>query len=230
MILVISIIFLYNHVMSELKVTIDNEEYRVIIERKIRTKNLYLRVRDNLDIYVTGNICYSNQVILDFIHDNEKAILKSINRIKNKKKKEEYFYYLGVKYDVVYLNQNKITFGDRKVFLPYDFNLDNWYKKEAKKIFKEELDKVYQSYIYQIPYPSLTIRNMKTRWGVCNYKKCRITLNLELIKKDKIYLDYVIVHELSHLIHHNHSKEFWKCVENNFKDYKKIRKELKEDE
>jgi predicted metal-dependent hydrolase len=74
------------------------------------------------------------------------------------------------------------------------------------------------------------IRNMKTRWGVCNVKTHKVTLNLELIKKDLIYLDYVIVHELSHLLHANHSKAFWQCVEDNFKDYKKIRKELKEDE
>ena len=71
---------------------------------------------------------------------------------------------------------------------------------------------------------------MKTRWGVCNVKTHKITLNLELIKKDIRCLDYVIIHELSHLLYANHSKEFWKCVEDNFKDYKKIRKELKDDE
>ena len=71
---------------------------------------------------------------------------------------------------------------------------------------------------------------MKTRWGVCNVKTKKITLNLELIKKKIECLDYVIVHELSHLLYANHSKEFWNCVGNNFKDYKKIRKELKEDE
>ena len=67
---------------------------------------------------------------------------------------------------------------------------------------------------------------MKTRWGVCNVKTHKVTLNLELIKKDKKYLDYVIVHELSHMLHANHSKEFWKCVEANCPDYKKLRKEL----
>ena len=59
---------------------------------------------------------------------------------------------------------------------------------------------------------SLTIRKMKTRWGVCNYKTKRVTLNFNLIKKDIKYLDYVIVHELSHLLYPNHSKNFWKYV------------------
>ena len=71
------------------------------------------------------------------------------------------------------------------------------------------------------------IRDMKTRYGVCNTKLKKITLNLELIKRDVIYIDYVIVHELSHLIHPNHSKDFWGVVEEVMPNYKKIRKELK---
>ena len=69
---------------------------------------------------------------------------------------------------------------------------------------------------------------MTTRWGVCNIKLKTVTLNLELIKRDSKYLDYVIVHELSHLIHPNHSREFWNLVEENIGDYKKYRKEMKE--
>ena len=68
---------------------------------------------------------------------------------------------------------------------------------------------------------------MTTRWGVCNTKSKTITLNLELIKRDTKYLDYVIVHELSHLIHANHSKEFWSLVEENCPDYKKIKNNMK---
>ena len=69
---------------------------------------------------------------------------------------------------------------------------------------------------------------MKTRWGVCNRKDNSVTLNLELIKRDLKYLDYVIVHELSHLIHGDHSPSFWKLVEENMPDYKKYREEMKD--
>ena len=68
---------------------------------------------------------------------------------------------------------------------------------------------------------------MTTRWGVCNVKDKSVTLNLELMKRDLKYLDYVIIHELSHLIEANHSDKFWKIVEENCPDYKKIRKEMK---
>ena len=191
---------------------------------------MYLRVKDDLNIYVTCNILYSDKMILDFIEKNEKSIIKMLQRIKKKKEKEECFYYLGKKYDVVYVNNQEIFFGEEKVFVPNNWNINKWYLKEAEKVFSKELEEVYQKFLYDIPYPSLTIRKMKTRWGVCNVKTKRVTLNLELIKKDLKYLDYVIVHELSHLLYANHSKEFWKCVEDNCPNYKKIRKELKENE
>ena len=68
---------------------------------------------------------------------------------------------------------------------------------------------------------------MKSKWGVCNVTKGIITLNLELIKLDLKYLDYVIIHELSHLIHPNHSPKFWSLVSKYIPDYKKYRKEMK---
>lgn len=216
--------------MSSIKIELDNDIYNVIVERKRSTKNTYVRIHDNLDIYVTCNTLTSDRFIINLINSKEKQILKMITRVKRKQEKEESFYYLGKKYDLVYLNKKGITFGEEKVFVDPSFNLDKWYKREALKVFQMELDRVYQEFIYQIPYPSLTIRKMKTRWGVCNVKTHKITLNLELIKKDIKYLDYVIVHELSHLLYANHSRDFWKCVEENFKDYKKIRKELKQDE
>ena len=63
---------------------------------------------------------------------------------------------------------------------------------------------------------------------VCNKKLQKVTLNYNLIYMDTKYLDYVIVHELSHLIHANHSREFWALVEENMPQYKKYRKEMKD--
>ena len=79
----------------------------------------------------------------------------------------------------------------------------------------------------KIPCPKLRIRKMTSRWGVCNVNKKIVTLNLELIKLNVKYLDYVIVHELSHLVYANHSKDFWNIVVKYTPDYKRIRKEMK---
>ena len=70
---------------------------------------------------------------------------------------------------------------------------------------------------------------MKSAWGSCTSNK-NISINKELMYYKKELIDYVIVHELSHLKYMNHSKDFWKCVGDNYKDYKIIRKELKENE
>ena len=68
---------------------------------------------------------------------------------------------------------------------------------------------------------------MKTRWGVCNKKSMSVTLNTELITKEVHLIDYVIVHELCHFKHMDHSKKYWDYVETFYPYYKKARKELK---
>ena len=217
-----------------MKILIDGKEYNVIINHKPYKKGITIRVKEDLNIYVSVNVITPDFEVMNLLNKNINSLIRMINKMENKvnkqKEEDESFYYLGKKYDLVYLNNKDISFGNEKVFVPIGFDINKWYLKEAKKVFLEELDKKYQEFKYEIPYPSLTVRQMKTRWGVCNCNTKRVTLNLSLIKKDIKYLDYVIVHELSHLLYPNHSKDFWKCVELNMPDYKKIRKELNNNE
>ena len=97
-----------------------------------------------------------------------------------------------------------------------------------RKIFKERLDIWYNTFEENIPYPNLRIRKMTTRWGVCNKKTNTVTLNSELMKYSLDKLDYVIIHELAHFVHFNHSKNFWLLVSKYCKNYKEIRKELRD--
>lgn len=73
----------------------------------------------------------------------------------------------------------------------------------------------------------ITIRNQKTRWGSCSSKKT-LSFNWRLMLAPPSILDYVVVHELCHLRHMNHSAEFWHCVEQILPDYKIRRKWLKD--
>ena len=68
---------------------------------------------------------------------------------------------------------------------------------------------------------------MTSRWGVCNIKTHIITINLELMKRDLKFLDYVIIHELAHLVYADHSTSFWHLVEENMPEYKKYKEEMK---
>ena len=206
----------------------DNDSYEVVIEKKKTNKNTYVRVKKDLKIHVTTNYFTSNRQIEKLLEDNYSSITRMIDAEKRKIENSEGFNYLGEKYDIVYVNYTDISFGEEKVFLNKNIDVDKWYKKQAKKIFKERLDQIYNNFSRSIPYPDLRIRQMTTRWGVCNTRSKTVTLNLELIKRDIKYLDYVIVHELSHLIHANHSANFWSLVEENCKNYKIIRKEMKD--
>jgi len=212
-----------------MQVEINNKVYNVEIIRKRTNRNTYIRVRDDLVIYVTTNSLVSDKEISKLIMDSKSSIIKMIEKKEKKISKEDYFWYLGRKYEIVYTNDKELTLGNTRVFIPHNFDIDKWYKKQANILFLERLDYNYSIYNKKIPYPSLTISKMSTRWGVCNTKLKRVTLNLELIKKDIICLDYVIMHELSHFIYQDHSKSFWSLVEENFKDYKKVRKLMKED-
>ena len=131
--------------------------------------------------------------------------------------------------DIVILNTvKKASFDGETLFVKNKSDIDKWYKKMTKEVFLDHLNEVYNRFSVNVPYPKLVIRKMTTRWGVNNVTLKKITLNSELIYKDTKYLDYVIVHELSHFKHHNHGKGFWSLVEENEPNYKRIRKELQE--
>ena len=106
--------------------------------------------------------------------------------------------------------------------------LNRWYNKIIKDTFVEHYINIYNMFDEVSKMPSLKIRKMKSRWGVYNRVKHSVTLNSELLKYDLVCLDYVIVHELSHVIHFNHSKDFWLLVGKYCNNYKGIKKLLKE--
>lgn len=200
-----------------------DKSYDIVVLKKRITKNLYIKVKDDLKIYITCNTFTSDREIKRIVDNNRKSIERMLDRAIMLDEKKQDFYFLGKKYDIVYTNIDEVSLGENKIFLSKNIDLDKWLKKQALKIFSEHLENCYENFTRSIPHPSLRIRKMKTRWGVCNTKTYVITLNLELITKDINCLDYVIYHELSHLVEANHSKRFWTVVEENFKDYKKYR-------
>ena len=211
-----------------MELRLNNNIYKVEIIKKRTTKNTYIRVKEDLTILVTTNIFMRDKQIEKIINENIDSIEKMIEKIKSKNIYNSKFFYLGKEYDAIYTNTDNIVIGEEKVFIGKNVDVDKVLKKLAEPLFLERLDYWYNKFSCDIPYPSLTIRKMKSRWGVCNIKTKRVTLNLELIKKEVSCLDYVIVHDLSHLIYADHSKRFCALVEENYPEYKKFRKLLKE--
>ena len=206
-------------------VEIDNKEYEVEIIKK-NNRNTYVRVK-NGKIVVSTNYLTSKSSILKLINDNNDNIIKMIDNDSKKIDREEKFYYFGKEYDVIYGFQ-EIEFSDDKIYASDENKLKKYIDKEIARIYSERMEYYYNKFEERIPVPNLKIRKMTSRWGVCNIKNHNITLNYQLSKYDICCLDYVIVHELSHFIHPNHSRDFWNLVGKYYPDYKKCRKMLKE--
>lgn len=206
-----------------MKYILNNIEYTIKVIRK-NNKNTYLRVRDN-KIIITTNYLTSTNTIEKLINNNKEFINKAL--IKNINKKEETEYKLfGEKYDIIYgFPQTEIE--GSKIYAKGEKELNKFLSKYIYNIYEERLNYWYNIFEENIPTPNLKIRKMTSRWGVCNIKNKNITLNLELSKYNIEALNYVIVHELSHFVHPNHSKDFWTLVAKYYPNYKEIRKYLK---
>ncbi len=205
---------------------LDNQTYNVIITKK-NNKNLYIRVKDDMNIYVTCNYLTTNKKILSILNDNESSLRKMIEKVQNENKKKEKFFYLGNSYDIIEMsNVDNVCINGSTIICKDKTMLDKWLKKEIIRIFDERYVYVYNHFNENIKSPLLRIRNMKTRWGVYNRVNHTITLNSRLIEFDIEKIDYVIVHELSHILYFNHSKDFWNLVSKYCVDYKRIRKEM----
>lgn len=208
-----------------MEITLNDKIYKVEIIKK-NNRNTYIRVKNGVIVATTNYLCTKKQ-IEKLIKDNEQSIIKMIEKDEKIQNKQENFYYFGTKYDIIY-GFDTIEFTKDKIFVKNNETLNKYLKKEITRIYQERLDYWYNIFEENIPIPNLKIRKMTTRWGVCNIKNHNITLNYNLINYDISCLDYVIVHELSHLIHPNHSKKFWLVVEKYYPNYKQIRKKLKE--
>lgn len=208
-----------------MQIEIDNKIYDIEIIKK-NNKNTYVRVR-NGKIVVTTNYLTGKNSIIKLIKDNEKSIIQMINKDNKRIDKNENFYYFGKKYDVIYGFKN-IDISDDKMYVYDKKSLDRYINKNIVDIFSERLNFWYNVFEEDIPIPNLKIRKMTSRWGVCNIKNHNVTLNYNLFKYDICCLDYVIVHELSHFIHPNHSRNFWNLVGKYYPRYKECRKMLKE--
>lgn len=100
-----------------------------------------------------------------------------------------------------------------------------WYRRHAARNFSERIEKY--AVAMQLPAPRMFLSNARTQWGSCNSKN-QVRLNWRLVQAPQEVVDYVVVHELAHLVEMNHSKRFWRIVERHFPDHLPVREHLNE--
>ena len=142
--------------------------------------------------------------------------------------------YLGRQYilqsEVGQINQVKAYRG--KLVVQHKSNtkvetvVKNWYREKAIEHFNSVLEEKINLFTkYDIEKPLVEIRSMSKRWGSCTVKG-KVILNPELIKAPKGSIEYVMIHELCHLVHHNHTKAFYELQEKIMPDWKKWKTKL----
>lgn len=225
----------------------DNKNWEYFIEYK-QQKNLYLKLKGN-QIIVSAPLFVQLEVIENFVQANIGKLVSKIadhelydnlkiDRIAFAPK--PFIYFLDRKLPIIikYQKQTKFFFSDSEFFIYTPLSIANeqqqallikkltsFLKKAAQPIFMERL--AYWQAAMNLKISQLEIRTMKSKWGVCYPKLQKITLNAKLIHFSTQVIDYVVIHELAHLMHANHSKNFWNLVALYCPEYKICKNILK---
>lgn len=102
--------------------------------------------------------------------------------------------------------------------------MDEWYRARLKEMLPEMIAKWEKR--MQVSVAEFAIRKMKTKWGTCNREARRIWLNLELAKKPLHCIEYIVVHEMVHLLERNHNDRFIAYMNRFLPEWKELKKEL----
>lgn len=221
-----------------------------IIRKKI--KNMYLRVHQDGTVTVSAPRRVSDKVIWDFINSKSDWILSQREKMLRRQSgaadsgQEPVFvtgethYFWGRPCQLLVketAGHSSVTFveSQQSILMCVPKNstveqrkhlLTEFYRRELKAVVPDRMEK-YAAIVGKAP-AEWRIRNMKTKWGTCNVQDKRIWLALNLAKKDLKCLEYVIVHELTHLHESNHSKAFWARMDMYYPKWREVRKFLQQ--
>lgn len=223
------------------KVTIEDIEVE-IIKKDIKNLHLYV-LPPKGEVRVSAPKRLREEEIRTFISNKiswiKKQQLKLINKPRqprNEYVSGETIYLWGAEYYlVVYyikgISKIEINGSELKLYVKEESSIRQrekvilqWYRKELKNAISPLLYK-WQS-IIGVEANSWNVKNMRTRWGTCNVKARRIWLSLQLAKKKPICLEYVIAHELVHLLEKNHNSTFYAYMDKFLPNWRTIKCEL----
>ena len=225
------------------KLTIDDIEIEVI-KKNIKTVRLSVHP-PNGQVKISAPNRMTNESIRLFAVSRLAWIKKQQLKFENQEiiPENEYLsgethYYLGQRYllNIIYesTNRSKVEIRNNKFIDLYVKEGSNkekkanimkeWYRKELKTLIPPLIDKWEE--IMGISVGEWGVKQMKTRWGTCNVDAKRIWLNLELAKKPYHCLEYIVVHEMAHLIERGHGPKFKAIMNQHYPNWRNIKAEL----
>ena len=105
--------------------------------------------------------------------------------------------------------------------------MEQWYRQKANKLMPQIITPIIDKFnsLYDISPNKISLKNMKSRWGSCS-SKANISMNIKLIKSTESCIEYVMAHELCHLIQMNHSKSYYSLLTEFMPDWRERKKNL----
>ena len=225
---------------SKRMVLAGDQEISYVLERK-QVKNLNLRIKKDGSVFVSANDIVPFEEVDEFVCNKASYILDAIKRFNEialyKPQPKQYvsgetFYLQGraLRLQVSQAAKDSISSDGVCIYLKAkdvnDFEkkrrmVNRFLDNQCKAIFGEVMDELYPLFKkYGIEKPTLRIRDMETRWGSCLAKKGIVTLNKRLLEAPRNCIEYVVMHELCHFMHPNHSKYFYAFLSMLMPDWK----------
>lgn len=224
-------------------------ENQVVVVRRPHKRSISLYMKPHQPLLVTASRSTPDRLILQFLEERKTWIQKNLNRFSKMPKTElvhgqrlplvgeelslnvvvtlldEPFASKGIDQIHLHIPREQWCESVRKnslrQFLP---QIRKMYRREAERYLIERVQEL--SALTGLMPKRVTLREQKARWGSCN-SLGHLSLNWKLIVFSKEIIDYVIIHELCHLQHLDHSKSFWQLVSQNCPEYKQAVRSLK---
>ena len=220
-------------------------DYKVTITKK-KMKNLIIRITDEGEVKVSAPKFLTNKEIQEFLLKKDQWIKERLEIVQNKIKHSSHsmengdtVYFLGKKYtiNIIFDSKEKVHIDSQEKLILIFCNdrntldrrkeiFENYMKNQLLDILVK-LNEKFGLITRHMP-TQIKIRKMKTLWGSCNVHKKTITYNYKLIEKPMAAIEYVVLHEISHIPFPHHQKEFWNYIEKFMPDWKLRKNLLKE--
>jgi predicted metal-dependent hydrolase len=221
---------------------IEMEGFTVTLQRK-RVKNINLRIQRTGEVHLSAPRRTPLNVIYSFLHKKCSWIEMHRNRLQKLEQevphtltRGEYVNFQGISYELqihetlgnqgIELSENQLHLFVSPAVGQADKQelLTQWYHAQMKQHLPALLDK--WQLVIGVTITKVSIKRMKSRWGSCHPIKKHIVLNLRLIEKPLICLEYIIVHELVHLLEASHNQRFYALMDHYLPDWQEIKKKL----
>lgn len=231
--------------MEQIKLEYPFGVYNVEILRK-RIKNVHLKVHRDLRVVISVPINAEFSWINSFVQDKKDWIGKQLDKYRKSSgynnlsdlKSGSSTQFLGkdLRVYLVSAEQEKIVLDEKSVTVYLEDVCDKerenslfagWWRYQAEAMYNKIVNQFMPIFIrHGIEKPQVTIRKMKTLWGSCSKHLNKITLNEYLLKADMSCIEYVVLHELTHLIYNAHNKDFYDFLTIYMPDWKERKKRL----